>query len=262
MNSEEWTTRHLVELSGGYWKACALQAGVKLRAFTVLGDDALSGADAARAMGVSERGGAMLLNALAAMGLLVKREDRFANTPSSRRLLCEDSEAYAGHILMHHHHLMGSWARLPEAVAAGAPVRERSSHADDQTRESFLMGMFNLASELAPRVVPLIDLSGRKRLLDLGGGPGTYAIHFCLHNPDLEAAVFDLPSTRPSRRRPSRVSASRGGSNSFRGTTSRMKYPAASTRHGSPTSSTRRAPRAVGRSSVKPPMRSIREASS
>lgn len=31
----------------------------------------------------------------------------------------------------------------------------------------------------------------------MGGGPGTYAIHFCLKNPDLTATVFDLPTTRP-----------------------------------------------------------------
>lgn len=59
------------------------------------------------------------------------------------------------------------------------------------------MGMFNLAMQIAPRIVPQINLSGRRRLLDLGGGPGTYAIHFCQHNPDLSAVVYDLPSTRP-----------------------------------------------------------------
>jgi len=42
-----------------------------------------------------------------------------------------------------------------------------------------------------------IDLSSRRRLLDLGGGPGTYAIHFCLKNPALSASVFDQPATRP-----------------------------------------------------------------
>jgi predicted O-methyltransferase YrrM len=31
----------------------------------------------------------------------------------------------------------------------------------------------------------------------LGGGPGTYAIHFCLSNPHLKATVYDLPTTRP-----------------------------------------------------------------
>jgi hypothetical protein len=59
------------------------------------------------------------------------------------------------------------------------------------------MGMFNLAMNLAPMLVPKVDLSGRRHLLDLGGGPGTYAIHFCMNNPRLKATVYDLPTTRP-----------------------------------------------------------------
>jgi hypothetical protein len=59
------------------------------------------------------------------------------------------------------------------------------------------MGMFNMAMGLAPRIVPAIDVSNRQHLLDLGGGPGTYAIHFCLHNDALKATVYDLPTTRP-----------------------------------------------------------------
>jgi cyclopropane fatty-acyl-phospholipid synthase-like methyltransferase len=59
------------------------------------------------------------------------------------------------------------------------------------------MGMFNMAMSLAPRMAEAVDLSSCSQLLDLGGGPGTYAIHFCLKNPGLKASVFDLPTTRP-----------------------------------------------------------------
>ena len=59
------------------------------------------------------------------------------------------------------------------------------------------MGMFNLAMKVAPLVAKTIDLSGHQRLLDVGGGPGTYAIHFCLSNPALKATVYDLPTTQP-----------------------------------------------------------------
>ncbi|MBA4396336.1 MAG: SAM-dependent methyltransferase, partial [Syntrophus sp. (in: bacteria)] len=48
-----------------------------------------------------------------------------------------------------------------------------------------------------PTVAAAIDLSQRRRLLDLGGGPGAYAVHFCKANPQLRATVFDLPETRP-----------------------------------------------------------------
>ena len=40
-------------------------------------------------------------------------------------------------------------------------------------------------------------VESRTRLLDLGGGPGTYAIHFCMHNPGLTAVVYDLATTQP-----------------------------------------------------------------
>ena len=59
------------------------------------------------------------------------------------------------------------------------------------------MGMFNMAMSVAPRIVNTIELSGRRQLLDLGGGPGTYSIHYCQANPGLKATVYDLSTTRP-----------------------------------------------------------------
>jgi cyclopropane fatty-acyl-phospholipid synthase-like methyltransferase len=59
------------------------------------------------------------------------------------------------------------------------------------------MGMFNQAMQQAPLVASQIDLNRQRKLLDLGGGPGTYAIHFCQKNPQLEAVVFDLRTTQP-----------------------------------------------------------------
>lgn len=192
------TLPELLQLSGNYWSVCTLHAGVKLDVFTHLADGPMTVSQLARIMGADERGLSMLLNALTAMDLLHKQGDAFSATAFSADYLSKTSDNYMGHIIMHHHHLVEGWSRLDEAVKSGAPVRKRSSHeAGDEERESFLMGMFNLASHLAPRVAAQIDLGGRGRLLDLAGGPGTYAIHFCKQNPDLTAVIFDLPTTRP-----------------------------------------------------------------
>ena len=78
------------------------------------------------------------------------------------------------------------WSQLDEAVRSGRPVRGRVSFEDEAKRESFLMGMFNNAMQIAPGLAKTIDLSGRRHFLDLGGGPGTYAIHFCLNHPQLK----------------------------------------------------------------------------
>ncbi|MDO9308510.1 MAG: methyltransferase [Deltaproteobacteria bacterium] len=187
----------LLQLSGGYWAACTLHAAVKLDLFTRLSEKPGTAADISGSGLCDQRGLTMLLDALAAIGLLIKNGEIYDVTPSTKKYLSKQSDGYLGHIIMHHHNLMSSWERLDESVQSGTPVRTNSSRTDDETsRENFLMGMFNLASLAAPKVVPAIDLGGRQKLLDLGGGPGTYAIHFCLHNPGLRAVIYDLPTTR------------------------------------------------------------------
>jgi predicted O-methyltransferase YrrM len=197
MEQKNWTIPDLLQLSGGYWAACALHAGVKLDVFSPLAQGARSAAAVAHSCKADSRAVTMLLDALSALGFMVKAEGSYGLTAFAADHLVRSAPGYLGHILMHHHHLMESWAQLPTAVTSGGPIRESlSPGAEEEVRESFLMGMFNLASQLAPQVAATIDLSGRRRLLDLGGGPGTYAIHFCLHNPQLTATIFDLPTTR------------------------------------------------------------------
>ncbi len=196
-STETWNPGKLLEISGYYWKTCTLHAGVKLGLFTAIGDKPTGAPELAKILEADERGLAMLLNALTAMGLIEKTGEKYANTPTAGPLLRKDSPRYIGFMIMHHHHLVSSWSRLDEAVKSGKPVRGRELFEDEVERESFLMGMFNIAMGTAPLVADHMDLSGRRRLLDLGGGPGTYAIHFLLKNPELTATIFDLPTTRP-----------------------------------------------------------------
>jgi len=195
--SREWSLPDLLQLSGGYWGTCALHAGVKLGVFTVLTDKPLTAGQLAEYLSGNLRATTMLLDSLAALELLKKRDGLYAPTVFSSTYLSRNSPDYMGHIIMHHHHLVEGWSRLSEVVLSGVPVRKSVSHDDaEAVRESFLMGMFNLASLLAPTVAKYLDLSPQRRLLDLGGGPGTYAIHFCLAHPQLSAVIYDLPTTR------------------------------------------------------------------
>ena len=197
MAPRDWNPGELLEISGYFWKTCALHAAVKLDVFTVIGGEQLTAEQVTDKLKGAERGVTRLLDALTAMELLVKTSGKYANTPSGQALLSKDSPKYIGHIIMHHHHLVESWSQLDRAVRSGKPVRSSSSFSQEEWRESFLLGMFNLAMGLAPTIVPLFDLSSKHHLLDLGGGPGTYAIHFCLQNAHLQATVYDLPTTRP-----------------------------------------------------------------
>jgi len=197
MGGDEWNPGKLLEVSGSYWRTCTLHAAVKLDLFSKLGTEQLESEEVARRLGGGPRGVPMLLNALVSMNLLTRSGDKYGNTPATKTFLSKDSEHYLGFMIMHHQNLVESWSRLDQAVLSGKPVRGRASFDVEESRESFLMGMHTLARHLAPTVSEVLDLSGRSHLLDLGGGPGTYAIHFCLKHPGLKATVFDLPATQP-----------------------------------------------------------------
>ncbi len=199
MRETPWNAPELLKLSGAYWASAALQAAVKLDVFTALESGPKSVPELAASRHCDPRALGMLITALVAMDLMAREGDTLRAAPEALRFLSRNSPEFLGFIIQHHHSLMPGWAELDKAVRTGRPTRAVSSSDTDseQEREDFLMGMFNVAVQQADAIAAAVDLSGKKRLLDLGGGPGTYAIYFCRANPRLSAVVMDKPTTRP-----------------------------------------------------------------
>jgi SAM-dependent methyltransferase len=195
----EWNAAKLVELSGGYWAGCALQAAVQLDVFTALEKGGQTEEELAAALSCDRRAFSMLVTALTALGLARREGGKITAPANVLSLLSTNSPDYLGFIIQHHAHLIPGWARLAEAVRDGKPTRdESSSHTDsDAERQAFLLGMFNVARLQAEKVAQALNLSACKKLIDIGGGPGTYAVYFCKKNPSLRATIFDLPTTEP-----------------------------------------------------------------
>jgi SAM-dependent methyltransferase len=197
MPEHEVKPDRIMRVAGQYWEACVLHAAVRLDIFTALGEASSTTAELAGRLGLSQRGSEGLLNALSAMGFLIKEGEAFRNAPGSLAYLSKASAEYMGYLVGHHQNLIAAWSRLQDAVRTGEPAVSNSSLSEEERRRNFLLGMFNSGSMFGPMISRGIDLRGRKALLDLGGGPGTYAVHFCLRNPELRATVFDLPATEP-----------------------------------------------------------------
>ncbi len=196
-----WNPGRLMQVSGAYWQGCALQAAVRLDLLTCLSGGPLDVDAIAGKTGADKDGVTRLLEAMVAMGLVEKRQGLYANGQAAERWLVKDSPDYMGYMILHHYQLLQSWCLLDKAVTEGRPQGPDLDFDDPQWRENFLMGMFNIGMQTAPLVAGTLELDGRRRLLDLGGGPGTYAIFFCKENKGLEADVFDLPTTESFARR-------------------------------------------------------------
>lgn len=196
---KQWKPQDLLQMSAAYWAACTLHTAVHLGVFSALYEGPLRMADIARATACDLRGIDLLCTALCSVGLMQRTDDQCALTPFARQYLCHQSAEYMGHIIEHQRHLLPAWQKLDEAVRHGVPVRSNSASTQnsDEERETFLMGMNNVAQAQAVLLAQRIDLSGQAHLLDLGGGPATYAVRFCQHNAQLRATVFDLPTTEP-----------------------------------------------------------------
>lgn len=196
MAQEQLSPGEILSLSGAYWKSCALHAAVALDVFSPLVDGGKTAQSLAGSLGCDARALAMLLNAMTALGFLEKHGDKYRLNETSSTFLVPSSPRSVCHAIRHHRNLVDSWGKLDVAVKTGSPVRLGSQRRESD-REDFFLGMFNLAMGVAPKLAPQLDLAGRKHLLDLGGGPGTYAVQLCLAHPQLKATVFDLPTSRP-----------------------------------------------------------------
>ena len=103
-------------------------------------------------------------------------------------------ELYQGDIIAHGATAWTFWDRLESIVREGRRAGPAAWDAEQHRR--FILGMHNITMAGRGRLfLEHVDLSGRTRLFDVGGGPGTYSILACRKWPELQAVVFDVPET-------------------------------------------------------------------
>ena len=170
---------------------------LELDVFTALGDGSTAKAVATNT-GADARAMEMLLNAIVAIGLLIKEGSVFRNTPVAARYFCAASPDNARPALLHTAHLWPRWSSLTDCVRAGTAVTPQppGDRAAEWT-EAFIAAMHRNATERAPLVIRTVGAMGIRRMLDVGGGSGAYSIAFAQLNPQLTADILDTAAVVP-----------------------------------------------------------------
>ncbi len=190
--------RELARINGGYAEARILQAAVTLGLFDQLDGAGRAAAQIAVAAGADARATELLLNALVAMRLVRKDDGLFKETEVSRTYLTSTSPTSYGDFVRFDASLWALWGTLAETVRTGKPARDPDmfqSSPEDTARFIDAMASLVEARGDARVLADTLDLGGAQRLLDVGAGPGTYAIALCRRYPELRATIFDLPGT-------------------------------------------------------------------
>lgn len=85
------------------------------------------------------------------------------------------------------------WDRLPQIMKQGPDIVEKGPFFGEIVHCMAENARCGLLQETVRVVQENVDFTNVKKLLDLGGGHGLYAIAFAELNEDLQAFVFDLP---------------------------------------------------------------------
>ncbi len=182
----------------------AMFAAVELKVFD-RAETGVTAADFPGDTGAIER----LLDTCVALGFLSKAGSTYRNTPvASEYLRHESPRTMVGYILYSNAALYPMWGHLERALSTGSnqweptfgfPPASLFDHffVNDAQRRAFIAGMHGFGLIGSPRVIAAFDLSGFRRMVDLGGATGHLALAAVERYPQLTAAVFDLPAVVP-----------------------------------------------------------------
>ena len=181
----------LMAVGHGYQRSMVLFAALKLGVFRGLAAGGCDASALARRVGADPGKLSILLDALAAQGLVGKKGKNYRNARVARELLLPGPRSMES-ILLHHLDGWGEWGRLSATVRAGRTPR---GSVEGNWQENFIRGMEENARGRAAAVARRIRFRRGDRVLDLGGGPGTYAAAWADACPGAEITVFDTPAT-------------------------------------------------------------------
>lgn len=185
----------IVRLSTAYWESQTLLTANRLRVFDQLADGPASADELAQRLGLDPRRTALLLRACAGLGFLAEAGGRFQNLPVAATFLVSRSPAFMGNVIRYSDQLYGAWGELESSLRQGRPALPAETYlGDDPERtRAFVVAMHERALGIARALVPLLDLTGRRSMLDVGGGPGTYSVLLTQRYPGLRSEVLELP---------------------------------------------------------------------
>ena len=192
--SGELDPEQINELARNFWYSAILRAGIKLDVFLLLENVPASSGEIAQRIGGSPRYVEAFLESCSVLGLLESKEGKYCNSPLTSKHLVKGKPEYVGDHALHHTNTWASWGRLDEIIIEGKTLLPfETGYVDADTYwTDYMIGQHNRAtSGQAHQLVKNVDLEGKHKLVDLGGGAASYSIALCQAFPQLAAVVLD-----------------------------------------------------------------------
>ena len=180
----------------GLVTARALTGATLLGVFDALHEEPAAAAELAKRLSLDPLGAETLLTTLLTLGYVeAGAGGRFANSAVSERLLVSSSPesiaTFVGAQADLHWEVLHE---LPRAVRDGWAYAMHEERQDDSERwQAYIRGLFEISRPEHDANAAFVPLTDARRLVDVAGGHGGFAMAMCRRHPRLEATVLDLP---------------------------------------------------------------------
>lgn len=186
----------IMQLALAYRSSMALFAASELDVFTILSGGPKTADEVAATTGTVAEQMRFLLDACVSINLLSRDGAHYGNSQVADAFLVKGRPAYIGHGMKYAEDLYPAWGQLAQLIRTGRPVMEPEEilGKDPEKTRAFIYAMHERARGIGAVLPHGVDLTGHKRLLDVGGGPGTYSISLVRATPGLTSTILDLPA--------------------------------------------------------------------
>ena len=199
----------ILDVGLGFWASKALLSAVEMGLFTELAKHPEDLESLRGRLGLHPRSARDFLDALVALGFLIRDGETYRNTPETDLFLDKHKPSYIGGILeMANHRLFRFWNHLTEALRTGLPQSEAKDgpdffgavYADPARLREFLRSMTGVSRGANLCIARQFPWNRYRTFVDVGTAQGDLAVQIALAQPTCRA----LGSTSPRSRRCSR----------------------------------------------------------
>jgi SAM-dependent methyltransferase len=143
--------------------------------------------------GIPRRTLGISADAMASLGLIERDGERYRNSAAAAAFLAGAAGPDLRPMLRFFDHISyGLWTNLEAAVRAGEGARQFGGFSDEQ-QQIFSAGVEAFTAGAAAALAAKYDFSRHHRVLDVGGGTGSFLIPILRRHPALQGTLFELP---------------------------------------------------------------------
>lgn len=175
-----------------------LSVATELDLFSKLAERPMAIEELKDSLGIASRSVKTLAIACTALGLLNKVSNKFHNSSLAERFLVRGKPDFLGSAVTIHPRMWRGIGKLKEAILNDAPTAvqgHQGFYKDLSSQEwvGFAQTMDRQSLEATTKLVEFFDFSQAHRILDIGGGLGSYSIAVLTRYPHITAILFDRP---------------------------------------------------------------------